>query len=125
MDFGVQELISISEKRHAPDKNIEMLVEDTRGTNERWKIMATITQEFTNGTSLLNGGLTFVTDTGSVIELSKTASQVYEKNPASNGTSNLIWDRTKGQGLFLQQKAGMNKIGSYQGELQWTLTDAL
>lgn len=56
-----------------------MLVEDTRGTNERWKIMATITQEFTNGTSLLNGGLTFVTDTGSVIELSKTASQVYEK----------------------------------------------
>lgn len=125
LDFGVQELISISEKRHAPDKNIEMLVEDTRGTNERWKIMATITQEFTNGTSLLNGGLTFVTDTGSVIELSKTASQVYEKNPASNGTSNLIWDRTKGQGLFLQQKAGMNKIGSYQGELQWTLTDAL
>lgn len=123
IDFGTNELISSGSVIRNPTTDFTVDIKDTRGTAKAaWAISAEITKPFTNGSSVMNGDIMFVNGLESKI-LGSTSQEIYRKDTPLLTNNHIVWESSKGQGLFLNQKAGQNLVGAYSGEITWTLSE--
>ncbi|MGX7417569.1 WxL domain-containing protein [Carnobacterium gallinarum] len=126
IDFGTNDLISTGSVIRNPTENFAVNITDTRGTaNSGWKIFAEISRPFTstNGRSTLNGEIIFVDKENKRHVLNNGFTPVHE-NTSPLTSQPITWENSAGQGLFLNQRAGLNLTGtSYSGEITWTLSE--
>ena len=102
----------------------EIVVNDSRGGNEKWVVMATLTEEFSDESGhLLTDALIYVDAFGNenIMNLNQGI-KVFEHETLDSEDVYLSWDAT--QGMFMKIKPDAY-AGEYAGTLTWTLVDAL
>ncbi|MHC5218574.1 pectate lyase-like adhesive domain-containing protein [Enterococcus sp. LJL128] len=103
-----------------------LVVSDNRGNLDQWKMLATLTTPFTNGSQVLPNALKYkagnneYTLTGVAQEI-----LIHTHNlPGDYDITQNEWT-AKGDGFVFEVPAGsIKKLGSYQAKLLFTLTDA-
>lgn len=109
----------------------QLVVTDTRtGSNATpWQLSVAVTQAFTENDGKGNNSLAsylMYNDGTQTVNLSDAASIVHTETSKTPGVYNLNqnWGSASGQGLFLDVPVNAQHVGSYQGQLTWTLESA-
>ncbi|MES9684590.1 L-type lectin-domain containing protein [Gottfriedia acidiceleris] len=119
------ETVKISNKTTISKRNDDWIinVKDSRGSDSRWRMTATLTEEFLNDEGqLLNDALIFIDDKGieTIMKLGVPMS-VFEIETKSQKNISVNWQSN--QGLLLKINPSIH-AGNYSGKIDWTLVDA-
>ncbi|MGC6769564.1 pectate lyase-like adhesive domain-containing protein [Enterococcus sp. LJL51] len=103
-----------------------LVVSDNRGNLDQWKMLATLTTPFTNGSQVLPNALKYKAGNNEYA-LTGVAQEILihtHNLPGDYDITQNEWT-AKGDGFVFEVPAGsIKKLGSYQAKLLFTLTDA-
>lgn len=124
LSFGSDLAIKPIDKHYGvAEKTGDLIVSDTRFEYSQWTLDARMSQQMAaNGIELTNA-LIFKPQSGNVITINDTFSSLYsETNTTADNSLSSNWSE-KGEGFYLNVKAGIGLAGSYQGTIEWVLKD--
>lgn len=105
--------------------NWQLVVQDTRGTGDRWTLLAQAS-EFTTGNGTRLAGQPVYVTPYQTIPIGDTPTPVYAHvtdDSVADGLVNVAADWTRQTGVMLAVNGG-SAAGEYSGQLTWTLADA-
>jgi hypothetical protein len=124
LNFGIDNKISSKDKLiELVSKDHDLSVRDLRGKGSQWSMTVKLLDEMTNSGSSLADSLRYVKD-GTEQIISKDASAiVYQKTTESNEIVNISNQWSSKNKPVLKVKAGLARVGNYEGTIQWALQD--
>ncbi|MGQ4242297.1 hypothetical protein ACUD7I_01755 [Enterococcus casseliflavus] len=124
-DFG-QQKVATETQDYWPTITGELAVKDTRGSERSpWRLTVKEQQPLTDGTDQLTDVFRFVTN-GQEQMITSGEMIIEETELTENGTYvvNQHWGESQNEGIKLTVPVEQQKVGDYQGTLNWQLVSA-